>query len=148
MIQRLQSLFLLGSCACALILLFVPSANYQGHAVFLTQMDVASVELNSTFAQVLAMLINFFNLTLSFIIILIYQKRKLQRALTLFSALIWVLLIAIIAFIPLVEVQNNTDYSIGFWAVAFAAIGFISQALAAQYIKRDIELLKQADRIR
>lgn len=148
MIQRLQSLFLLGSCACALLLLLVPSANYQTQDVFLTQMDEGSPEIHSSPAQTIALLLNFFNLTFSFIIILMYQKRKLQRILTQVSALLWILLIGIIAFIPLVEVHNDTDYSVGFWAIAIATLGLICQALAAQYIKRDIDLLKQANRIR
>lgn len=116
--------------------------------MFLTQMDEASPQLHSTPAQWLGLLFNFFNLMFSFIIILIYRKRILQRNLACVSALIWVLLTGIIAFIPLVEVQNNTDYSIGFWAIAISVIGFICQVMAAQYIKRDIDLLKQANRIR
>ncbi len=148
MIQRIQTLFFLGSCTVALVLLMIPSAHYQDLSVYLTQMDDAQDNLNTTLHHSLALLLNFLNLVVSFLLILLYQKRVLQRRLALGSAVVWMALAGCILFLPLVEVQNRADYQVGYWAIGLSALGAVFQWLAAQYIQKDIDLLKQADRIR
>lgn len=150
MIQRKQTLYLLSILIISTILLVVPSAsvdfNNQLVKVYLLPFDFEG--LSASVAQMAAMLINFISLILAFTCIFLYKKRNLQLTMSYSLMIIWLLLTLIMSFMPLVNeadgvVIQNTNYG-----TLLGIFGMLGSYMAARLIKRDIELLKSADRIR
>lgn len=150
MIQRKQTLYLLSILIISTILLVVPSAsvdfNNQLVKVYLLPFDFEG--LSASVAQMAAMLINFISLILAFTCIFLYKKRSLQLTMSYSLMIIWLLLTLIMSFMPLVNeadglVIQNTNYG-----TLLGIFGMLGSYMAARLIKRDIELLKSADRIR
>ncbi len=150
MIQRKQTLYLLSILIISTILLVVPSAsvdfNNQLVKVYLLPFDFEGISASA--AQMAAMLINFISLILAFTCIFLYKKRNLQLTMSYSLMIIWLLLTLIMSFMPLVNeadgvVIQNTNYG-----TLLGIFGMLGSYMAARLIKRDIELLKSADRIR
>ena len=151
MIQRKQTLFLFQLVFLGIAMLFI-SSNTVISATSTTEVYLTPLhnpELTSTTAHLAAISINFAALILAFITIFLYKSREVQIRLCYALMALWLVLSLLIAFCPFVvktgavsEIQTHYfGCIIGFFAIL--AAGF-----AARFIKKDIELLKSADRIR
>ncbi len=151
MIQRKQTLFILGMILCNCLLLFIPIAdvihsNLSSH-VYLTPFPDEVPE--STLGHFSAIALNFLALLLCFGIIFLYKNRKLQIQLLWFSILIWVTLGLMMWLCPFVVVNENTQAVIMNYLTASISIPAIILAwIAIRYIQKDIDLLKRTERIR
>ncbi len=151
MIQRKQTLLVLGMVLCNCLLLFVPVAdvihsNLSTH-VYLT--PFAGIEPISTLGHFVAIAFNFLALLLSFAVIFLYKKRKLQIQLILTLLLIWVTLGLMMWLCPFVVRTETTQGIVMKYLTACISIPAILLGwIAIRYIKKDIALLKSAERIR
>lgn len=151
MIQRKQTLFLFQSIFLGIALLFIHSQTINNTVgqinVLLT--PPKSEEFISTAGHTAAIMLNFAGLLLAFVIIFIFNKRELQVKLCWALIAVWVILGLMMAFCPFV-VQNENIKSISLNPFAFiiVAVAIVATYFAIRFIKKDIELLKSADRIR
>ena len=151
MIQRKQTLFLLQLLLLGLVLIFVPCGKaYAGGAetdIFLAPLQ--TVHLQSSAGHWAAIAINYTALALSLIAIFLYRKLGLQRTICLVLTFLWLVLTLMIAFCPFIEAgETPVETSVNYYAVIIGILGTLGGLLAARFIKRDIELLKSAERIR
>lgn len=151
MIQRKQTLFVLVMVLCNCLLLFVPVAdvihnNLSTH-VFLV--PFTGPEPVSTIGHYTAIALNFLALLLSFAVIFLYKNRKLQIQILFVLLLIWVTLGLMMWLCPFVERKEDVQGIVMKYLTACISIpAFVSGWMAIRNIKKDIELLKSADRIR
>jgi hypothetical protein len=151
MIQRRQTLFLLELVFLAVALLFIPSQHLRTGTI---PSDIYLVPINepglqSTTGHIAAVTINFVGIIVSFITIFLYKNRSVQVKLSYLLTFIWVIITAMIAFCPFAkDADKSTGLETNYFAVAIGIFGIIAGILAARFIKKDIELLKSADRIR
>lgn len=150
MIQRLQTVFLIQSIFLSIALLFVPSGWYEtslgNHAVGLVAHD--SKEIQSGLVHNLAIFINFGALVLGSLIIFFYKRRELQIRLSYLLIFLWLILAAVISFFPLLTANSILSYKINWLAPSICIVGIAAVLLAIRGIKKDINLLKSAERIR
>jgi hypothetical protein len=150
MIQRKQTLFLILTVLSGAALLSVPSntVNINTNIQNVSLLPLNMPGLHSTSGHLAAIVINFGGLILSFITIFLYKKRELQLKLCYALMVLWLVLASMISFCPFVitteviSVQNNYMGSI------LGIIGMLASYMAAKFVRKDIELLKSADRIR
>jgi hypothetical protein len=150
MIQRKQTLFLFQLIFLGIALLFVPVSEV---TTTTGKMDVYLVPLRSplvsTSGHITAIAINFVALMLTFITIFLYKRRELQVKLCYALMVLWIILSLMMAFCPFVE---RTDVVIeiknNYFGPIIGAFAVVAAFIAARFIKKDIELLKSADRIR
>ena len=151
MIQRIQTLFLLEIAFLSIALLFVPVQLITAgtNTIALHLLPLQDQTCSSTPGHYAAIAINFIALITASITIFLYRKRDLQRKLCFLLAALFVVLLAMEGFCPFAACGETaptiTKTIIGFIITGVCAI---SAVLAAGYIKKDIELLKSADRIR
>jgi hypothetical protein len=152
MIQRKQTLFLLQLAFLTLSLLFVPT---QMIVTGVAPIHVALIPVNeagyaSTIGHLAAIGLNAVGLVLAFITIFLFKKRELQVKLSYLLAVIYVVLPLMMAFCPFIgsvsEVAPKIEKNPFGYIICVVAV--LSAILAARFIKKDIELLKSADRIR
>jgi len=151
MIQRKQTLFVLAMVLCNCLLLFIPVAqvtlNNLNTSVFLV--PFAGTEPVSTMGHFTAIALNFLELLISFAVIFLYTKRKLQVQLIWVLILLWITLGLMIGFCPLVVKTESIQAITTNYLTAFIAIpALLAGWMAIRNIKKDIDLLKSADRIR
>lgn len=96
-----------------------------------------------------AIALNALAILISVITIFLFKKRELQVKLCYALMAIYFILTVMLVFCPFVQKNENIS-GIKTNAIAYAIFGvcIISSALAARFVKKDIELLKSADRIR
>ena len=152
MIQRKQTLFLLLLVFAGIALLFVSVAtvtiNGSSFELCLVPLVSASTIIQSTIGHLTAIVLNFIGLILAFLTILIYSKRQLQIKMCYALMLIWLIIDLMIIFCPFVKEVKGMTVQINYLSSVIGAIGVIGAYLASRFIKKDIELLKSADRIR
>src|SRR5690349_19567369 len=149
MIQRKQTLFLLELIFLGIALLFVPAATLlmpdSSQGVCLLPLPEA---FTSTIWHTIAMALNFAALLLAFISIFLYKKRELQIRLCYVILLVWLVITFIITLMPLVKTGNNvTSIHTNYPVAVIGLFAVLAAYLAARFIRKDIELLKSADRI-
>lgn len=151
MIQRKQSLYMLGMVLCNLLLLFIPIAdviqnNLSTH-VYLTPFPG---ELPvSTMGHYTAIALNFGALLLSFACLFLYKQRSLQLRILGLLILIWATLGLMMWLCPFVERDASVQGIIMKYLTACISIpAILCGWMAMRHIRKDIELLKSADRIR
>jgi hypothetical protein len=151
MIQRVQTLLWLEVAFLSISLLFVPvqtiilaAGETQVHL-----MPLKDAGLSSTMGHMAAVILNFLAIVVCFLCIFNYKKRELQIKLSWALIVIFLVLIAMIAFCPFViksdavkEIRTNV------FGYFIPAVGIISSFIAVRFVKKDIALLKSADRIR
>ncbi len=143
MIQRKQTLFLLELVFLGIAFLLVPTNIIVKSTGNINVYLLPGNNFESTTWHYLMMSANFIGLLFSIVSIFLYKKRTLQLK------LLYAMLSLMMAFCPavhlsgdIIEIQNHYfGMVIGLFAVPAAY-------LAARFIKKDIELLKSADRIR
>jgi hypothetical protein len=152
MIQRKQSLFLLQLAFLSLSLLFVPVQliKTEVNPIPVSLVPVNEAAYASTGGHLAAIALNAVGLILAFMTIFLYRKRELQIKLCYALAAIYVILPLMMALCPFVGSASTTPPEIekNFFGYIISAVAVISALLAARFIKKDIELLKSADRIR
>lgn len=150
MIQRKQSLFFLQSIFLSAALLFLPVCSFQLNGI---RSDVTLVlfEANSAMSSGLheaAVILNFLTLALVSLTAFIYQKRELQIRLTWLSILLWSALGGLLAYGHFVTAAEVITTQVNWLAVAICVVAVVALLFAIRFIKKDIALLKSADRIR
>lgn len=150
MIQRKQTLFLFQLIFCGIALLFIPShkilSNQLSTDVFLIPSKDGSFA--STTGHLAAIALNLIGLTLTFVTIFLFKKRELQIKLCYALMLIWITLIAMICFCPFVVATANMAVSINYFSSMIGVFALLAAWFAIKFIKKDIDLIKSADRIR
>ena len=150
MIQRKQTLFLFLLFVTGIGLLFVPSNTVTLNKTLtgIALLPYHSVEFDSTAWHFLAIALNFIAIVLAFITVFLYKKRSLQIKFCYVLMLLELSITLVTSFSPLVvKSELILVESTGFGSL-IGIIGMMSAYLAARLIKKDIELLKSADRIR
>lgn len=151
MIQRKQSLLLLASAAMGIALLFVPSYTilFNGQSLKLTLEPIRTEGLVSTAGHTAAIFINFGTLALASIAVFLYNQRSLQLKISYLCAVLWLVTSGMIAFCPFVSAkEGGFTLRANYLVYAIAVLGIAACVLAARFIKKDIDLLQSADRIR
>ena len=151
MIQRKQTLFLFASAFLGVALLFIPVGSVTTGKgitdVFL--IPLTNPDLTSTTGHQAAITLNFVNLILAFVTVFLYSKRELQIKFCYVMLLLWLVLGLMTALCPfVVKTETVVSVSIGYWGPILSFLGIVCSLMAARFIKKDIELLKSADRIR
>lgn len=151
MIQRKQTLFLFQLVFLGIALLFIPCVTVitttTTHEVLLIPLN--NPEVTSTMGHIAAVLINFLGLVLAFIAVFLYQRRQIQLKLCYAMMILWLVLTAMMAFCPFVEANVAVEsIKVNYLALVVGGFGILAAYMAARYIKKDIELIKSADRIR
>lgn len=151
MIQRKQTLFLLQLVFFGIALLFIPCntiVTAKG-AVDVQLIPLRDSLVSSSMGHLAAVTINFIGLILSFSAIFLYRRRELQVKLSYVLLAIWLILSLMIAFCPFVnKTPDVRDVEVNYFTLIIGAFAILAAFLAARFIKKDIELLKSADRIR
>jgi len=152
MIQRRQTLFLIQLLFLGIALLFVPTLKVVDemgqHAVCLVPPTETS-SFESTLGHTAAVVINFSGLVLGVIAIFLYRKRELQAKLCYVLMLIWLGITLMIEFCPFVKsLGPGSHYENTHFGTLIGIFGMLAAYLALRYIRKDIELIKSADRIR
>ena len=150
MIQRKQTLFLFELIFLGIALLFVPSGKITtaANSYELYLVPISNAELHSSPGHYAAVFINFTALVLAFVAVFLYKQRTMQMRLCYIMVVLWTILTLMIAFCPFVNSSVTTSVEISYVAIAIGVFGMLAAFLAAKYIKKDIDLLKSADRIR
>ena len=149
MIQRKQTLFLLELLFLGIALLFVPcnTVTQNNLSSPVSMLPVGNEMVSTTWHYVL-MIINFFSIVISSICIFLYKKRKFQLQLCHLLMALYSIFSALIAIFPLVQSSNGAQTNNTYFGLAIGIFEILAAFLAARFIKKDIELLKSADRIR
>jgi hypothetical protein len=148
MIQRKQTLFLLGVALIAIALLFVPfqkvTATDTVHLLCL--MPGCSPGVMNTYIYA-PMALDLLVLLLSIICIFLYKNRPLQYKIANLLMLLNVFIIGLFFLVSYVKetAGGEISYSIG---SSLPVIGILLAFLAANFIKKDEQLVRSADRIR
>jgi hypothetical protein len=151
MIQRKQTLFLLQLAFLGISLLFIPVQFILSKAApeHLSLVPMTNDLYHSTLGHYAAIVLNALAIGISIITVFIYKKRELQVKLCYLLVVIYLILLAMIAFCPFLE--NNTNaisITNNIFAYIICVISASTAYLAAFFVKKDIELLKSTDRIR
>lgn len=149
MIQRKQSLFLIQIIFLGLSLLFVPCQNIFTKTVVTNVYLAPLTEYQSTLGHLFAVALNFLGLILATVTLFTFKKRELQIKLCYALMAIWLVLVAMMLLCPFVVITEAIiEVKVNYFVVAIGAFSVFAAFLAARFIKKDIELLKSADRIR
>jgi hypothetical protein len=151
MIQRRQSIFLFLQALFGILLLFVPVENIDvsGTNVKTALVTIQTPGFSSSAAHIAAALLNFACLAGASITIFLYKQRTLQLNICYVLAVLWLVLAALMvlsSFIVSTDTSFHTTKNYFTCVLPAAASAFA--LVAAKYIKKDIELLRSADRIR
>lgn len=150
MIQRIQTIFLVQSVFLSLALLFIPSGWYEtslgSNSVGLVAHDLNDV--HSGLIHNLAIFVNFGALVLGSLIIFLFKRRELQIRLSYLLIALWLVLGILISFLPLLSASSILIYKTNWLSPIICLVGIIAVILAIRGIRKDVHLLKSADRIR
>lgn len=152
--QRIQTLFLVMIIASMLGLLILPiwvnaPDTPNEHQLYALHYTEKSPEGNKSYylPYCLTAILAVAAATVSFISIRSYHDRQKQMRLGLLNSLLMLgVMICIVFFVTdLTETHPDAQYGFGFWLVA---VGVACNFLANRFIRRDEQLVKDADRIR
>lgn len=151
MIQRIQTLFLFQLILLGIALMLVPSgylaAGGEPEEIYL--LPVRNINFQSSPGHWAAIVINITGIILALLTVFLYKKRNIQRNLCFALTVLWLVLALMIAFCPFISgADTPASTTVNYYAVIIAILGSMGAMLAARFIKRDIDLLKSADRIR
>lgn len=152
MIQRIQSLYLLGIVIVGLILFFIPVADFAGGLIVFKlsgiqlQRLLPGMELPSV---VIPVIVNILMMIIAMATIFLYKKRDLQVKICRFMFLINAVFIVFV-FFTAGEIETTlgnikASYSVGAY-LPLLTFGFLILSIRA--INKDEALIKSADRLR
>lgn len=150
MIQRKQTLFLILFIFTSVANLFLP-CNYLSdgqNSLGVSFLSTHSSQVIPNVWHYIGLIIDLLVLTLSFVTIFLFKKRHLQVKLCYALMLLQLGFTCIVSFAPTVLKPENRALENSGVATIIGVIGILAAYFAAFYIKKDIELLKSADRIR
>ena len=151
MIQRKQTLFLILAAFVNVTLLFLANTNVTINSINVPVVlePMRNDTLESTTGHTAAIFLNFGILVLCFATVFLYKRRELQIKLCYLGAALFMVLAAMLAFCPfVVKSELISEIKLNYLASVLGLLGVLAEILAARFIKKDIELLKSADRIR
>ena len=150
MIQRIQTLYLLSLVLISVLLLVIPSAeiNFSGHLLPIKLFPEGSNLFQSSIGLTSAMLLNAVGLLVAFLCIFLFKKRVLQLKLSYVLMILWLILTMVLSFLPLALEQDGQQLQNTNYGTILGIFGMLGAYMATRHIKKDIELLKSADRIR
>lgn len=149
MIQRKQTLFLILSVFASLALLIIP-CNYitKGGTIGVSVIYLYTNEVTPSIWHYLGTGIDFAAILLALITIFLFRKRSLQVKFSYVLMLLQLAMTLIVSFCSVVVKTEELTITNSGLASIIGIIGMMAAYFAAYYIKKDIELLKSADRIR
>lgn len=150
MIQRKQTLFLLQVAFLAVCFLFVPVQFVnEPLPVGTSLLPGSNAPYASSTGHLAAVALNALGLLLAVFTIFVYKRRELQVKLCYVIMVIYVILPLMIALCPFTLVNGNVHpFNSNVFAYIISAVNILAAFLAARFVKKDIQLLKSADRIR
>ncbi|MBK9283353.1 MAG: DUF4293 family protein [Sphingobacteriaceae bacterium] len=150
MIQRIQSLFLIEIIFLCVSLFFVPVQHISNNGLVhpITLVPNSSIDLQPGEGLYGILGLNILTVIISGITLFMFKKRELQIKLCYLLVILFVIMICIISFYPLTEINQNMTVSDNIFAYVILIVASISAYLAAHFIKKDVELIKSSDRIR
>ncbi len=150
MIQRKQTLFFIQSIFLSLALLFIPSVKLLlgDKEIALSMVAYEGTDVQTGGGHAAAVAINFIILALVSLTVFLFKRRELQVKLTYVGMLLWLVLAAMIMFCPFASDAGNVQSQVQVIAPIICVVGLVALFFAQRFIKKDIALLKSADRIR
>jgi hypothetical protein len=151
MIQRKQSLFLFQLVFFSIALMLIPSVTVRSGSseASIMMVPINHPEFSSSMGHITAIVINFVALVLTFVTVFLFKHRELQIKLCYLLIFFWLVLSLMIAFCPFAEsLKEPVQSSVNYLMVLLGGFAILAATLAIRFIKKDIELLKSADRIR
>jgi len=150
MIQRIQTLYLFSLVILSVVLLLLPSAeaSFSNHQIPIYLLPISGELFHASVGQLAAMTINVISLLTTLICIFLYKKRVLQLKLSYALMIVWLAMTLILSFVPLAQEQEGMGLINTNFGSLLGIFGMLGAYMAARHIKKDIELLKSADRIR
>lgn len=149
MIQRKQTLFLIELIFLGLSLLFVPCQTILTKISSTNVYLMPLVDFQSTVGHLAAVILNFMGIVLATLTIFSFKKRELQVKLCYTQLALWIVVTAMMLFCPfVVQTEAILEVQKQYFIIAIGLFAVIAAYLAAHFVKKDIELLKSADRIR
>jgi hypothetical protein len=150
MIQRIQTVYLLGAIALVVLCFYFPMAefiNTSGHQDMYTLGGLTSGMAGKNFSEILAFLSGIV-VGASFISVFMYKKRKRQiKACMIIIVLL--ILINILVFVQIAQLKQELGMVASYkLPCVFPLISAVLVFLAYRGIKKDEELVKSYDRIR
>lgn len=150
MIQRKQTLFFIQSIFLSLALLFIPSVKLLlgDKEISLSMVAYEGTDVQTGGGHSAAVAINFIILALVSLTVFLFKRRELQIKLTYVGMLLWLVLAAMILFCPFTSTTDAIQSHVQVIAPIICVVGITALFFAQRFIKKDIDLLKSADRIR
>jgi hypothetical protein len=150
MIQRKQTLFLILLVLTSAALLIVPCnfVSEGGGPIGVSFLSTYTIDIIPNLWHYIGLAIDVSILLLAAITIFLFKRRRLQVQLCYTLMLLQLGLTCIISFASTVVKSEITKVENSGIATIISVVGILSAYFAAHYIKKDIELLKSADRIR
>jgi len=147
MIQRVQSIFLLVVVISSVCLFIFPFVAYENMYNVFTLHAVKQPYCGFWYYSAEAL--NLLIFILSFICIFLFKKRILQFKIANVIALLSVLLLGVLLFLEVVNIEKflGGDKRI-LWPSYLPIVSMIFAYLAGRFIKKDENLVRSADRIR
>ena len=153
MIQRIQTLFLLGGLGALLIVFFIPFASMTGQdgILYLLQKNgILNTHSNQIVIQALPLLLLInFSIILEFLCIFLFKNRRLQIRICIFN-LVLIVGIAGLMYYYFAHAKNVLETTLHHFKITavLPIVGAILNYLAFRNILKDEILIKSVDRIR
>lgn len=150
MIQRKQTLFLLQIAFLSICLLFIPLQYITApHAAHVSLIPLNDGPASSTTGHFTALGLNAIGMLLAVITIFLFKNRSLQVKLCYALMAIYIILAFMLAFCPFIQINGTAQSaSVNIFGYIVCAVNVLSAYLAQRFVKKDIQLIKSADRIR
>lgn len=147
MIQRKQTLFLLGVLIIGITMLFIPFQSVTNISQITLLNLSPSIHFDGMNKNIyIPIVINFIVIILSILTIFLFKKRVLQYKLANILTLLNVFITGLFFLLDFFNVElEKVNFTFGAFLPLIAAI---FSYLAAHFIKKDEELVRSADRIR
>jgi hypothetical protein len=149
MIQRKQTLFLLEIIFLGLALIFIPCQNIFTNTSCLNLYLLPNDNFQTTSAHLVAVILNITGILIATTTIFLFKKRSLQVKICYALIALWVILTSMMLFCPFVlKTAEIIEIKINYFVVGIGFFSIIAAFFASHFIRKDINLLKSADRIR
>jgi hypothetical protein len=150
MIQRIQTIFLLGVTIISVMLLFFPFVEYTSveHGKFsISLMPGNNAKVNAIFF--LPVVLNFLNLIFSIFVILQFKKRVIQIKLASLLMAFNSIMLGTMLLFDFISVEAGKSFSKSYLFGSYLPIlSILLSFMAIRFIKKDEELVRSADRLR
>jgi len=158
MLQRIQSVYLGLAAIICILLFFFPLAsfyhedhgNYKFFILGIQCMDPDPKELFGKWFTIPLVLITIVSILLNIATIFLYKKRWLQIRLIAFSGLLLIVFVMIVFFFYATKIQTVTqiepEYNL--FGMMLPLVSLVLLILANYAIRKDVAMVKSADRLR